>query len=171
MYEQPSGFSRNNLRRLATDLSDSSPRIPSTNASRSQSLAFESPRSYDTTLPPPMSLSPSAARQESGSFISSGHSARSPELSNANVPETFTLPAQHYGVNVAATLGRYEVEHDGAQAVHAFLFNLEKCAPPEMWKSFMLGHPSIGRDLSDEVLLAMEKDIQARVRPVAIMQV
>ncbi len=113
----------------------------STNASHSQSLAFESPRSYDTTLPPPMSLSPSAARQESGSFISSGHSARSPELSNANVPKTFTLPAQHYSVNVAATLGRYEVEHDGAQAVHVFLFNLEKCAPPEMWKSVHVGSP------------------------------
>ncbi len=53
-----------------------------------------------------------------------------------------------------------------------FCSTLEKCALPEMWKSFMLGpHPSIGRDLSDEVLLAMEKDIQARVRPVAIMQV
>ncbi len=160
-----------------TDLSVSSPRIPSTNASHSQSPAFESSRSYNTTPPPPMSLSPSVPRHESGSFTSLLHSAKSPELlhrgstSNANTTNTFTLPAQHYGEHVAAIIGRFGVEHDGAQAVHAFLFNLEKLAPPEMWKSFMSGYPLIGRDLSDEMLSAMEKDIQARARPVAIMQV
>ncbi len=88
-----------------------------------------------------MSLSPSAARQESGSFISSGTLCAKPELSNANEPETFTLPAQHYGVNVAATLGRYEVEHNGAQAVHAFLFHPREMCPAGNVEVVHVGSP------------------------------
>lgn len=75
----------------------------------------------------------------------------------------FVLPGQMFGFFVRDELElRDDITPEQAQAIHDFLFSLEKDVDPESWRTTLAGSPLVGPGAAGSILDAMTMDIQSR---------
>lgn len=75
----------------------------------------------------------------------------------------FVLPGQMFGFFIRDELEHHDyMSPEEMQAVHDFLFTLEKDVDPESWRTTLAGNSLIGPSAAGSILNAMTMDIQSR---------